>query len=98
MPWKIDAAACDAAGRFQQPDDREGGRRFAAARFADQAKRLAFADLERDVVDGDDRPRFEIEDGGEALDDEDGFSGHRLEPRQCPISESRLPSAGCRLP
>ena len=38
-----DAAAGDAAGRLQQPEDRQRGHRLAAAGFADESQRLAAA-------------------------------------------------------
>ena len=49
---QVDAVVEDfAAGRFDQPQDRPAGRRFAAAGFADEAQRLAGVDVEADVVD-----------------------------------------------
>ena len=41
-----------ARGRLDQPEQRPPERRLAAARLADQAERLAAADLEVDAVDG----------------------------------------------
>ena len=41
-----------ACRRLDQAQDAAAGGRFAAAGFADQAERLAGADLEADVVDG----------------------------------------------
>ena len=45
-----DATAGDAGGIRQQAHDREAGRGLAAARLADQAKRLAFVEGEADAV------------------------------------------------
>ena len=44
-----DLPAGDPAGRLQQAQDRERRDRLAAARFADQAQRLAWCNLEADA-------------------------------------------------
>ena len=49
---ELDAAAGDASGRHDEPDDRQRGHRLAAAGFADEPERFAAADRERHVVDG----------------------------------------------
>ena len=51
-----------AAGRLVEAQDRAADRRLAAARLADQAERLAAADLERDAVDGLDVADVAVED------------------------------------
>ncbi len=58
-----DLAAGDAAGRFEETDDGGAGQRFACARFTDHAEHFARRDVERDVVDGDERapPRRELD-------------------------------------
>ena len=52
-PPQADRSALDAAGRFgQQPHDRQGGDRLAAAGLADQSHRLALAHLQVEPVHG----------------------------------------------
>src|SRR6185436_18459074 len=51
-----DLARGDAARRRDQPHDRERGHALAAAGFADDPEGAAPRDLERDAVDGADRP------------------------------------------
>ena len=64
----LPAVADRAAGRFDQADDAARGRRFAAARFSDEAVDLAFFEVETDAVDGvndtfaaHDAPAFETD-------------------------------------
>ncbi len=52
LAFKVDAAVGDPAGRLKKPDDRGAGQRLAGTRFADDAKDLAFVDVEGDVVHG----------------------------------------------
>ena len=53
---EADLAAGDAPRRVEQADDRRAGQRLAGARLADDAEDLAGRDLERDVVERDQRP------------------------------------------
>jgi hypothetical protein len=62
-----DAAAGDPAGRLNQPHDRGGRHRFAAARFADQAEGFAATHREAHSVHGAQAPPTDIEDGREVL-------------------------------
>src|SRR5882672_499086 len=62
------AAARDSTRRLHQPHDRQRGHRLAAARLADEAERLARADLEAHIVDGGHRSIRRVEDGGQMLD------------------------------
>ena len=68
---QLDAAADDRRVRRQDPDERQRGRRLAAAGLAGDAERLAVVEPEADAVDGLDRPRLEREVGLEVLDDEE---------------------------
>ena len=62
-PSQQDLAAGDAAGRLDQADDGGAGHRLAGAGLADDAEHLARRDVERDVVDRDQRaaPRRELD-------------------------------------
>ena len=52
----------DLAGRLVEAQDGAAHGRLAATRFADQAERLAAANLERDAVDGLDVADVAVED------------------------------------
>ena len=54
-PVEPDLAAGNAPGRIEQTDDRRAGQRLAGARLADDAEDLARRDVERDVVERDER-------------------------------------------
>ena len=58
LPSKIDLTA----GRLQQAGDHPAERGLAAAGLADDAERLALADVERHPVDGLDRPDLALEE------------------------------------
>ena len=61
----------------QQPHHRQRSHRFTRARLADNPKRHALFDFERDVVDGLNRSFFRVEVGLKAFDgDECGRLGH----------------------
>ena len=61
------------SGCAQQTNERQGGDRLAAARFADQAKGFAGGDLEADVIDRRGGAAGKVEDGGQVSDGEDRF-------------------------
>ena len=66
---KDDLAADDLSRRFRdQPHHREIRHRFAAARFADDAERLALFQLERDPVNRLDDAVFGLEIGLQVVD------------------------------
>ena len=67
-PLVEDPARLDASGRLDQPHDRERGQRLAAARFADQAERLARCDRKADVDDGRREAAVHLEARRQVLD------------------------------
>src|SRR5207237_2726885 len=67
-----ECAACgDAAGARKDPEQRERGHALPAARLADDAEGLAGRDVERDAVDGVDRPARGPELDSQVLDGEE---------------------------
>jgi hypothetical protein len=81
-PFEDDASAGDSAWRLNQPQDREGGDRFAAAGLTDDAERLAAIQLKADMIHRGDRRVRPGEGDGEILDVEQhmaiikGVGGH----------------------
>src|SRR5215218_7076315 len=87
-----------ALGRLVEAQNRAADRRLAAARLADQAERLAAADLERDAVDGLDVAHVTVEDDP-ALDREVELEALELDQRAVSTHEATTASrSSCHSP
>ena len=75
MPMSLMLPSTIFAFAGQEPDERQRGRRLAAARLAGDPERLAVVEREADAVDRLDRSRLEREVGLEVLDDEERAFG-----------------------
>src|SRR5436190_15564057 len=85
-------AAGDVTGPRQDAEQRECGHALAAARLADDAERLARADLERDAVDGVDGAAVGAELDAQPLDLEEEVRRHQIRPRSLGSRASRRAS------
>ncbi len=77
---QVDLARGDAPRRIDEADDRGAGQRLAGAGLPDHAEHLARRDLERHVVNGDQRPAARRKLDAQALDGEQRFHGARPTP------------------
>ena len=87
-----DAAAGDAAGGFQQPDDGRAGQRLAGAGFADHAEDFAGLDGEGDLVEGAQGAAAGGEFDGQVLDLQERHQADgRLGAKERPEKKAKLP-------